>query len=565
MFCEKCGQQIPDNQMFCTYCGSPVRLNPTGDTNPQGQQFQQGGQQFQQMGMQPVKPPKKEKTPEQKARTKRNIIIASILATLIIGLGVAILLVLMFKTPTIDLNDYITIECDGYNSIGKAQAIFDEDKFYDDYENKLKFKSDKAEQNSEYTSAAELLLEKYIKGSLDKDANLSNGDKIKYKWNIDEEGVKAEIKVELEYEDIDFTVKDLKDAETFDAFASIEVIFEGSAPNGTVYINNNNDMDPVEYWSLTADKTEGLNNGDKIVVTFDVDDSDIEECVDETGKIPNALSKEYEVSGLSSYVTSSAQISNEALESMKTRVKSNAENDIPYEAENPRYDYAGYYLLSEKPDAGANDRNRVVMVYAVSTDLDIAVDSTNYVGNYGYYAVTTFYDVELDGSGSSVVDVNNSDDTTEELELNTNVSDKWGSDYTITFWGYESIADVKKNCVDNATAEYNVEEVIDTSVKPVASSGSAASSNPEDGMVIPDSNTRYLTEAEVKAMTQDEIQDAINEIYARHGYIFQTESIQKYYSQFSWYTPYSGEQEKVKKLFNSVETANVMLLDKYRD
>ena len=123
----------------------------------------------------------------------------------------------------------------------------------------------------------------------------------------------------------------------------VEVVFEGSAPNGTVYINNNNDMDPVEYWSLSADKTEGLNNGDKIVVTFDVDDSDIEECVDETGKIPDALSKEYEVSGLSAYVTSSAQISNEALESMKTRAKSNAENDIPYEAENPRYDYAGYY------------------------------------------------------------------------------------------------------------------------------------------------------------------------------------------------------------------------------
>ena len=582
MFCNKCGQEIPDNQMFCSFCGSAVQLTPEQTVGnqqmgapgqqfqqmgPQGQQFQQmgpQGQQFQQMPMQPQRPPKKQKTPAEKAKTKKAIIITCVLLALVLAIGGGLLLFFMLKTPTINLNDYITIECDGYNSIGKAQAVFDEEQFYDDYEEKLKFKSSKAEENSDYASAAEHLLENYIKGSLDKDTNLSNGDSIKYKWDIDEEGVKTDLKVELEYDDIDYKVEGLEDAETFDLFSNVSVDFEGSAPNGRVVISNNSNTYPVNYWTFEADKSEGLSNGDKITVSFAGTDEDIDECVEETGKIPDTLSKEFEVTGLSSYVTAASQITNDSLNSMKTKAVNNAEADLPYEAENARYDYVGYYLLKEKPDVSPSYRNILVMVYAVSTDLDIVIDESNYVGNYGYYSVTTFYDIELDETGSSLVDTSKSDESYNELILNTHVDDKWGTEYRVSYWGYESLADVKRNCVDNNLSDYDLEEVIDSSVTPVASTGSA-SSNAQNGMVVPDSDTRYLTESEVRGMSQEEIQDAINEIYARHGYIFQTDSIQRYYEQFSWYTPYSGEQEKVKKLFNSVETANVLLLDKYRD
>ena len=615
MFCEKCGNSIPDNQMFCSYCGAPVKLTPTSSTGgqsedatqwggqvnqqyqqmgAQGQQYQQmgmqgqqyqqmgmqgqqyqqmgmQGQQYQQMGMQgqqyqhsPNVKQKKEKTAEQRAKKKKRLIIAGILSILVVLAGAAVLLLLLLRTPTVNLNDYITIECDGYNSIGKAQAVFDEEQFYDDFEDKLKFKSGKAEQNSEYTSAAEHLLEKYIKGSLDKSENLSNGDKIKYVWDIDTEGVEADLKVELDFDDIDYTVEGLEEAETFDLFSNIEVRFEGSAPNGYVVIENNNDMYPVNYWNFVADKPDGLSNGDKVVISLEGEEDQIDECLAENGKIPDVLSKEFEVSGLSTFVSSKDQISADALSTMQNKAKQNAENDIPYEAENPKYDYVGYYLLAEKAGGGAPDRNHVVMVYAVSTDLDIVVDEANYVGKYGYYAVTTFYDLSLDDSGNCVVDASNSEDTYNELTMNTHARDKWNSEYKVTYWGYESLTDVKRDNVDNYLSQYDLIEVMDSSVKPVASTGNI-STNVDGGMVAPDSDTDYLTEDQVKNMSQDEIQDAINEIYARHGYIFQTESLQRYYEQFSWYTPYSGDQEKVKNLFNSVETANIMLLEKYRD
>ena len=96
-------------------------------------------------------------------------------------------------------------------------------------------------------------------------------------------------------------------------------------------------------------------------------------------------------------------------------------------------------------------------------------------------------------------------------------------------------------------------------------SSSASPSGGYDGMVIPDSDTRTLTEADVRRMSQDQIQTAINEIYARHGYKFKDQGIFNYFSQFDWYHPITTDQEDAKRQFNSTENYNVELLQKYRN
>ena len=94
---------------------------------------------------------------------------------------------------------------------------------------------------------------------------------------------------------------------------------------------------------------------------------------------------------------------------------------------------------------------------------------------------------------------------------------------------------------------------------------------PDDGdsnFIFADSSTRYLTPDEVsaklKAMTGNPIsdsfaQDAVNEIYARNGYIFRTPSISAYYQSKSWYRPdmsYDGS-------LTPIEQANIALLSGY--
>ncbi|MGN1458234.1 MAG: YARHG domain-containing protein, partial [Acutalibacteraceae bacterium] len=77
-----------------------------------------------------------------------------------------------------------------------------------------------------------------------------------------------------------------------------------------------------------------------------------------------------------------------------------------------------------------------------------------------------------------------------------------------------------------------------------------------------DSDVRCLTENEVKKLDSKDIEYAINEIYARHGYIFKDEELSNYFNNKSWY---SGNVEDINSIqFNSYEEQNIELLNKYR-
>lgn len=83
--------------------------------------------------------------------------------------------------------------------------------------------------------------------------------------------------------------------------------------------------------------------------------------------------------------------------------------------------------------------------------------------------------------------------------------------------------------------------------------------------LLPDSNTRYLSEAEVAALDTDTLQKAINEIYARHGRVFATEENDVYFRSKSWYQPMDGKtDEQIESEFNEFEKANVDLMNRYR-
>ncbi len=95
-----------------------------------------------------------------------------------------------------------------------------------------------------------------------------------------------------------------------------------------------------------------------------------------------------------------------------------------------------------------------------------------------------------------------------------------------------------------------------------AESTSPSSHNSSDsGYIFPDSSVRKLTEAEVSALSPDEAQNAINEIYARNGYVFKTESVQQYYQSKSWYHP---DSSFTMSDLNQTENYNIALLSEYR-
>ena len=79
-----------------------------------------------------------------------------------------------------------------------------------------------------------------------------------------------------------------------------------------------------------------------------------------------------------------------------------------------------------------------------------------------------------------------------------------------------------------------------------------------------DSDSRYLETSEVASLSEDDIQMAINEIYARKGVNFENEPYASYFNSCEWYNPIYSQDEFDSSMFNEYEEANVNLLAFYR-
>ena len=98
-----------------------------------------------------------------------------------------------------------------------------------------------------------------------------------------------------------------------------------------------------------------------------------------------------------------------------------------------------------------------------------------------------------------------------------------------------------------------------------ALAGSGASNGSE--YILPDSNSRLYTREELSGLDDNTLQLAINEIYARHGRKFNTESMQAYFDGKSWYSGtvdpevFDGNEAAY---FNEYEIKNRELLSSIR-
>lgn len=81
------------------------------------------------------------------------------------------------------------------------------------------------------------------------------------------------------------------------------------------------------------------------------------------------------------------------------------------------------------------------------------------------------------------------------------------------------------------------------------------------GEIFPESSSRKLSDSEIAGISSQKAQDAINEIFARNGYIFKDDKLRQYYESKPWYSP---DPNFSQSKFNAAESYNVALLSKYR-
>ena len=93
--------------------------------------------------------------------------------------------------------------------------------------------------------------------------------------------------------------------------------------------------------------------------------------------------------------------------------------------------------------------------------------------------------------------------------------------------------------------------------------GSAVNTNSD--YILPGSDKGNLTEADISGMDKDMLALARNEIYARHGYIFQDPTFSDYFNSKSWYTPQYTADQFDSSVFNQYERQNILFIQSYEE
>lgn len=84
--------------------------------------------------------------------------------------------------------------------------------------------------------------------------------------------------------------------------------------------------------------------------------------------------------------------------------------------------------------------------------------------------------------------------------------------------------------------------------------------------IFPDSDKKYLSEDEIRAKTVEDLMVGRNEIFARHGYMFEDASLKSHFESTSWYQGTVASSEfNSEHVFNEFEKKNVELIKKVED
>lgn len=82
--------------------------------------------------------------------------------------------------------------------------------------------------------------------------------------------------------------------------------------------------------------------------------------------------------------------------------------------------------------------------------------------------------------------------------------------------------------------------------------------------ILPDSDKYVYSASELSGLSSDDVQMAINEIYARHGRKFDTPYIQEYFNSKSWYAGTVNPSDFSESVLSDIEKANIKTLTDLR-
>ena len=441
-FCGNCGTENEEGAKFCKSCGSAlsqVQKEGTSNIVPDGKKITEGMKGL----VSNIK--------LNKASKKVKIIVGALVAVVVLAIMVA------NAKPTINLDDYLVFETEGYDGYGNAHVHVDWDAISEKYADKIKYVSAAKNQYGEFLnflSPVEALRE-CVSVKVDSDSKLSNGDEVNCTWDVND-NISDFITCKLKYDDKTLSVSGLTELGKFDAFKDLNVSFSGTAPNGVIDINYTGEE--LDYYDFQVDDSQGLSNGD--TVTIKISDDTVKNCAERYGKVPETSEKEYKVEGIKSYVTKLADINEEALSSMKAQAedayRAYAAKEFDKEGTSLQsITYLGEYLLTKKGDMGGN---RLYLVYKIQARNTASDSKKTYDQINTSYWYINYENVLVNSDGKVEIDITKYDTPHDTFRVDTDISSGWFGTKGWYYYGYESLQKLYDAVVTSKLDAYNHEE-----------------------------------------------------------------------------------------------------------
>lgn len=387
------------------------------------------------------------------------VLIAILLIFLVFALGYA-----FFPRRTkVNLDKYISVDFTGYDGYGKADVHFDSDAFLKDYKKKIKLKKKGDLLTSAimegYTPEA-FLNDYYLSGNWKLDGEngkYKNGDKVHLSWKIDKDKIEETFRVKVKDAGKEFEVKGLDKVEKFDAFENLNIEYSGTAPNGMADLEGKGIMDGSKGLYFSADKMDGLSNGDEITVKIGPENA-LEAFIQKTGKAPKEMEKQFKVEGLPAYIDSASAINEENLNNIKSEMEDNIKSSVAKEGDSVQLigtEYQGYYFLKAK-NKNYGVQNVFYPVYKVT--VRITLPSKGFVQDYSYYVSASLQNIMDEGNGKVTIDTTDMDTVYHTFEIDTEPGNWLSNRFYLD--GFESLDSLRKEVVTKQLSNFKVEEKI---------------------------------------------------------------------------------------------------------
>lgn len=542
MFCGNCGTENTNGAKFCKNCGKAL-------------------EEVKEKEVKENKIPQQEEAIEKIKKLPKKTVVAACAAVVAL---IAVICIFANGGKTIDLNKYVIVEMTGYDGYGTARANIDWEAIEKKYDNKLSFTS---QAKKEFGGLSNIMtpmeiMKQSISVRFDTTDGLTNGDKISYMWNIDEE-MSNYINCKVKYKDDTYSVSGLAEVGTFDAFADLEVSFFGTAPNGEMNINYTGAE--LNQYDFNYDTYNGLSNGDMVKIW--IDESNLEYYAENLGMVPETLEKEYKVEGLSSYLLKTADISEESLKAMQQQAK-----DVytSYAAKNwddcislKSLTYLGNYLLTAKDVDTWGAHNRLYLVYKAQAKANYLSEGKTYKGTTEVYWYIEFNDLMIAPNGEVETDVTSYNTPRNTFYVDSGIGNSSWNTKKWYYYGYERLDDLYKEAVTSNLDAYNHEDNIDEMVEPISDVSEEKSD--ADGFILSNSDTELITKNDLEGLSAEECKIARNEIYARHGRKFNDKELQAYFNQCDWYEGTIESDDFIETMLSETELANKNMIAEYEE